>query len=253
MEKKRIEYRDTKKLIEHRDTFLQIFGNAEYHLSKLLKHLELMREIRIKIEVDEKLEDQILDEIQEYQQNASVCEYQSACSEILKSSGFLKSSGSPTPRRFLVLPADLSSWEDSDPTTHQFRLYFLCDTLSNDTNQSGLPQHWRYWNLFNHPEYNFDRPQHWHLSNHPGYSLDRPQKFFQVFGGLTLTMLKMVRQGASMEESIIPPLDTFEILWNVDSKIIGNRITKDTIRSLIDKSISYLQALPVAKCDRQLF
>ncbi|KAI9238451.1 MAG: hypothetical protein BYD32DRAFT_435738 [Podila humilis] len=124
-----------------------------------------MREIRIKIEVDEKLEDQIMDEIQEYQQNASVCEYQSACR----------------------------------------------------------------------------------------YSLDRPQEFFQVFGGLTLTMLKMVRQGASMEESIIPPLDTFEILWNVDPKIISNRITKDTIRPLIDKSISYLQALPVAKCDRQLF
>ncbi|KFH63235.1 hypothetical protein MVEG_10646 [Podila verticillata NRRL 6337] len=187
-----------------------------------------MREIRIKIEVDGKLEDQILDEIQEYQQNASVCEYQSACNDILKSLG------SPTPRRFLVLPADLSSWEDSDPTTHKFRLYFLCDTISNDTNQPGLPQHW-------------------HLSNHPGYILDRHQEFFQAFGGLALTMLKMVRQGASSEESLIPPLDTFEIVWNVDPEITGNHITKDTIGPLIDKSISYLQALPVAKCDRQFF
>ncbi|KAI9238449.1 MAG: hypothetical protein BYD32DRAFT_480283 [Podila humilis] len=214
--------------IEHRDTFLRISGNVEYHLSKLLKHLELMREIRIKIEVDGKLEDQILDEIQEYQQNASVCEYQSACNDILKSLG------SPTPRRFLVLPADLSSWEDSDPTTHKFRLYFLCDIISNDTNQPGLPQHW-------------------HLSNHPGYILDRHQEFFQAFGGLALTMLKMVRQGASSEESLISPLDTFQIVWNVDPEITGNHITKDTIGPLIDKSISYLQALPVAKCDRQFF
>ncbi|KAI9232531.1 MAG: hypothetical protein BYD32DRAFT_428169, partial [Podila humilis] len=200
----------------------------EYHHSKLLKHLDYMREIRVRIEVDGKTEDQILDEIQEYQQNSLEWDYENACQDILGSSD------SPTPCRFLVLPADLSSWNDSDSTTHQFRLYFLCDTISEDNHQPGLSQRR-------------------HLSNHPGYKLDRPQEFFQAFGGLTLTMLKMVRQGASHPRSKIPPLETFEILWNFEPEITSHRITEATIWSLIDKSINYLQALPVAKCAAQYF
>lgn len=32
-----------------------------------------------------------------------------------------------TPRLLLVLPCDVDSWDDSDVTTLNFRLYFLCD------------------------------------------------------------------------------------------------------------------------------
>ncbi|KFH63286.1 hypothetical protein MVEG_10696 [Podila verticillata NRRL 6337] len=213
---------------ESRIKFLEHAGNAEYHYSKLLKYLDHMREIRVKIEVDGKTEDQILGEFREYRQNASVCEYLSTCRDIVSSSD------TPMPCRFLVLPADLNSWNDSDPTTHQFRLYFLCDFVPGDSKQSSVHQHR-------------------HLSNHPGYNLDRPQEFFQAFGGLTLTMLKMVRQGVSKYQSKIPPLDTFAILWNLDPEITSNRITKDTIGPLIDKSINYLQALPVSKCEKQYF
>ncbi|KAF9375014.1 hypothetical protein CPB97_011750 [Podila verticillata] len=213
---------------ESRIKFLEHAGNAEYHYSKLLEHLDHMREIRVKIEVHGKLEDQILDEFREYRQNASVCEYLSACRDIVSSSD------SPTPCRFLVLPANLSSWNDLDPTTHQFRLYFLCDFVLGNSKQPSIRQHR-------------------HFSNHPGYNLDRHQEFFQAFGGLTLTMLKMVRQGASKYQSKIPLLDIFTILWNLDPEVTRNHITKDTIGPLIDKSISYLQALPVLKCEKQYF
>ncbi|KAI9232743.1 MAG: hypothetical protein BYD32DRAFT_465967 [Podila humilis] len=53
-------------------------GNAEYYHSKLLEHLEHMREIRVKIEVNGKSEDQILNEFLDYQPSASLCKYQSA-------------------------------------------------------------------------------------------------------------------------------------------------------------------------------
>lgn len=92
-------------------TYLKICGDAKYRNSKLLEHIELMGEIRVKIEVDGKSEDQILDEFWECQQTTSACEYQSACDE------FLGSSDSPAPCRFLVLPLNLSSWNDSDPST----------------------------------------------------------------------------------------------------------------------------------------
>lgn len=157
-----------------------------------------------------------------------MCGYQSVCREIASSTD------SPTLCRFLVLPDGLSTW-NLDPTTHQFRLYFLCDTVLDNTNKQP------------------SLPQHKHLSNHPWYNLDRPQEFFQAFGSLTLALLKMVRRGASHYGNQIPPLDTFEILWKLEPEMTSHCITKDTIGSLVDKSISYLQGPPVAKCEVQFF
>lgn len=41
---------------------------------------------------------------------------------------------------FLVLLSDLDSWNDLDPSTYQFRLYFLCDTESEGGTFDGPPQ-----------------------------------------------------------------------------------------------------------------
>ncbi|KAF9282716.1 hypothetical protein BGZ74_002091, partial [Mortierella antarctica] len=206
-----------------RTEFLELSGNAAYLHSKLMEQLRLLKEIGIKAEVNGKKEAQIMNEIQDYQHEAPVLDYQNACRNFLSGADILE------PCRFLILPEDLDSWDDSDATTHRFRLYFLCDVISLEPLQTKLPQHM-------------------HLSNHPGYKLNRPQEFFQKFGAYTLFMLRMAKQGDNYTSSVIPPLDTFEILWSLDPEVTRNHLTKDTIGPLIAKSISYLETLPVPKC-----
>ncbi|KAF9309474.1 hypothetical protein BG003_009708, partial [Podila horticola] len=204
--------------------FLELSGNSTYFHSKLMERLRLLKEIGIKVEVNGKTEDQILHEIQEYEHGTPpFLDYQNACSNFLSGADILE------PCRFLVLPEDLGSWDDSDITTHQFRLYFLCDVIALEPLQTDLPQHM-------------------HVSNHPGYRLSRPQEFFQAFGGYTLLMLRMAQQGDNYTSSVIPPLNTFNILWSLDPDVTSHSLTKDTIGPLIVKSISYLGSLPVPKC-----
>ncbi|KAI9238942.1 MAG: hypothetical protein BYD32DRAFT_460275 [Podila humilis] len=214
---------------ESRDVFLEISGNVGYYHSKFMNQLKQMKEVGIKAEVDGYTEDQIMDEMKKCHQKFLVWEDENAFMDILCRQDFL------APCRFLVLPADLGSWVDSDPTTHHFRLYFLCDVISNESKKSGLSKHK-------------------HLSNHSGYNLCRPHEFFQAFGSLTLLMLKMFKHGVSNKTlpSKILPLDTFEILWSIDPDVTRNHITKDTIRPLVQKSISYLQAMHLPKCGHQV-
>lgn len=214
---------------ESRDVFLEISGNAGYYHSKFLEQLKRMRKVGVKAEVDGYTEDQILDEMQKCHQKFLAWDDENAFMDILCRQDFL------APCRFLVLPADLGSWVDSDPTTHHFRLYFLCDVISNKSEKSSLSKYK-------------------HLSNHSGYKLCRPHEFFQAFGSLTLLMLKMFKHGVSSKTlpSKIPPLDTFEILWSLDPDVTSNHITKETIGPLVHKSISYLQALHLQKCGHQV-
>lgn len=50
-----------------RNDFLGMSGNAGYHLAKLMVKLEITKEVGVKAKVDGKSEDQILDELCEYQ------------------------------------------------------------------------------------------------------------------------------------------------------------------------------------------
>ncbi|KFH74050.1 hypothetical protein MVEG_01263 [Podila verticillata NRRL 6337] len=129
-----------------------------------------------------------------------------------------------TSHLFIVLPFDLDSWDDSNPSTHQFRLYFMCDICHYVDSPMNLPKHM-------------------HLSNHPGYPLLRSQEFFQDYGDYALWVLEMVKHGYDDGEMKIPPLHTFKILWNCDPDVLGNHITTDTIEAFVDKAIAYLQEL----------
>lgn len=128
------------------------------------------------------------------------------------------------PKLFVVLPSDLDLWDDSYPSTHQFRLYYMCDNSV----------------LENPPE---DLPSHVHLSNHPGYKLKQPHEFLQVYGYYVLRVLLVIKYGYSYDAYHIPSLHNFEILWNCDPDILGNRLTKDTLESLVDKTIAFLLKL----------
>ncbi|KFH74158.1 hypothetical protein MVEG_01371 [Podila verticillata NRRL 6337] len=66
-----------------------------------------------------------------------------------------------------------------------------------------------------------DIPQHVHLSNHPGYNLMEQQDFVQKYGDYVLRVLLMVKYGYFHGECEIPPLSTFNILWNCDPEVFG--------------------------------
>jgi hypothetical protein len=85
------------------------------------------------------------------------------------------------PHLFLFLPSDLTLWNDSDPTTHTFRLYFLCD-CENENAAEGVPTHV-------------------HLTDHLGYDLDQPLEFIRQVGRFSLAILEAVKTGF-MGESV---------------------------------------------------
>ncbi|KAF9332476.1 hypothetical protein BG006_004650 [Podila minutissima] len=126
------------------------------------------------------------------------------------------------------LLTDLGSWDDSNPRTHSFRLYFLCDNRK----EGGAPG---------------VTPQPLHLSNHAGYNIKQPQEFFQAYGDYVLSVLQMVEYGYLDSYYNVPPLNTFEILSGCDTAGTGGRLCKDTIRSLVAKSIAYLLDLSLPK------
>lgn len=199
--------------------FREIAANVRYHYSKVLDQLAVLKEIGVQAEADGKTEDHILAEIEEYQQQMASWDYAKSCIHVLE-----KSFDYPAPCQFVVLPSDLGSWDDSDPTTHNFRLHFLCDIQLDRLTESTLPEHK-------------------HLSNHPGYDLIRPQEFFQKYGSYALIQLKIVKQGFSSPFYEISPLETFNILWGCDLDDSGNLPTIDTIEPLINKAIGYLEGM----------
>lgn len=121
--------------------------------------------------------------------------------------------GCSAPRWFIVLPSDLDAWLDMEPATHSFRLYFLCES------------------------------QHVHLSSHQGYDLKRPQEFFQKYGDYVLRLLTMVKYGLPSQNFRFSALHTFNIFQGCDPKVISQFLSREVIRSLIDKAIAYLQDL----------
>ncbi|KAG0345882.1 hypothetical protein BG005_001067 [Podila minutissima] len=211
-----------------------------------------MKEIGMKAEVDGKPSDWILDDLQEYRQQLPIWDHKSTRTSVLH-----LYSGYPAPGLFLVLPADLESWDDLDPMTHNFRFYFLCDVTkaeTDDTDDTDDLDEMDGFDDSNAPSYPYQSilPQHKHFSNHPGYDLIRPQDFFQTYGSYILMIHKMVRQGFSDEVHEIPPLDTFEILLGVDLDGSSSHLTRDTIGMLVSKAINYLEGLQLPPQDQNL-
>ncbi|KAF9422648.1 hypothetical protein BGZ94_008517 [Podila epigama] len=130
----------------------------------------------------------------------------------------------PGPRMIVVLPSNLESWDESNPATHSFRCYFLCEVKHKD------------W------AGDEDYAQ-CHLSDHPGYDLLRPQEFFQRHGDYALRVLRIVQRGHSESDIMVPPLETFEILSGHSSSTSEKRLRKDTLGHLVSKSIAYIENL----------
>lgn len=108
---------------------------------------------------------------------------------------------STEPRLFLLLPSDLKLWDNLDPSTHSFHLYFLCDCPPVTTDERFT--------------------MHAHVSNHPGYDLDQPQEFIRRYDRLSLTILEAVKAGYISDYCCIPKLDSFQILTRTKLKLRG--------------------------------
>ncbi|KAG0316516.1 hypothetical protein BG000_004838, partial [Podila horticola] len=200
----------------------QAAANTRYYHSMLVAEIERLDKAVVNTLVDGKTRKRMLKELCDLQQKVQELTYRNTCRSMLFEAGIVWDFS--TSLFFIVLPSDLDSWDNLDPSTHQFRLYFMCDIWNENGMQGGMPQHV-------------------HLSSHPGYSLKRPDEFFHVFGDYVLRVLLMVKNGYSEGSYEIPPLNTFRILWNCDPAVIGRHLTKDTMIPLVDKAIAYIHEL----------
>lgn len=212
-----------------REKFQKLAANTRYFYSKALQELERLEALGKKVQVFGMAGEQLYAYLRDMHQETLLAEYQNNCLSLLWSGSISWDLYHPAPRLFLVLPADLDTWIDSDPTTHTFRLYFMCE---NKKQKNDAPE---------------DMPQHVHLSSHPGYNLQQPQEFFQIYGDYVLRVLQMVKSGYCDSNHEIPPLNSFKILRGHDTAIRGSRLSKDTIGFLVAKSIAYLQELSPSK------
>ncbi|KAG0011616.1 hypothetical protein BGZ81_002075 [Podila clonocystis] len=208
-----------------RDAFRQVATNAQYFRSKLLAEIMRLAIAGVRAQVYGKDRDQILSEIEECDQQILGWEHLTICRSILHDHHHQWDYA--TSSLFIVLPTDLGSWDDQDPATHQFRLYFLCDNRIHSGSQ--------------------DMPLHIHLSDHMGYDLKQPREFFQAYGDYVLRVLKLIKDGYCDDNYNVPALDSFDILWSHGSEAPYDQLSMDNITSLIDKAISYLQELSLPK------
>lgn len=206
-------------------------ANAQYYSSLLVDKIQRLDGSDVQDPVYGKVKEGMLQELRDIESQVPEWEYQHTCYCMLYERS--DSYDYATSIFFFVLPSDLGSWDDSDPPTHQFRLYFLCN---NGTQKGGQE----------------DLPQILHLSNHPGYNIKRPQQLLQDYGYHMLRVLIMVKRGLNVTSFggwryELPPLETFEIFWDCDPRIVGSHLTKDNITPLVDKAIAHLQELSPPK------
>ncbi|KAF9201779.1 hypothetical protein BGZ59_002521 [Podila verticillata] len=194
-------------------------------LAMLIWEIELRERTGFKALVNGMDRCQMLDSLREWEKKLLRLDYENICWNMLPRSdhgwNFAAS------KLFIVLPSSLDSWINSDPSTHLFRFYYLCDLCKYDDSRKHVPQH----------------PQHAHLSNHQGYDLNRPMEFFEVYGDYVLRVLRMVKRGYSDDRYEVPPLDTFKIFWDCSPDLTDNHLTEDNIVYLVNKAIEYLQVL----------
>ncbi|KAF9360109.1 hypothetical protein BGX34_007955 [Mortierella sp. NVP85] len=129
----------------------------------------------------------------------------------------------PTPRLFIVLPNDTSSWNPSDFFSNKFRLYFLCE----------CGEHTKVTNS--------KIPHHIHLAKHKGYEIDRPNEFFQQYGSYVLTILRMLKFCISAADIVIPALSKLVLVDVLDQATDSLKSLTSTIKPGVDQVINHFE------------
>ncbi|KFH69429.1 hypothetical protein MVEG_04241 [Podila verticillata NRRL 6337] len=216
-------YRDICMYIESNNMFIRgifqrIALNARYYLEMIELELKRLKAEGFEVLVHGMDRKQVLVKLREWEQKVEMCGHQHTCYNTIAETD--SSWEFATSKLFIVLPSSLNSWDDYNASTHKLRLYFLCDTSA---------------------------PQRVHLSNHSGYSLNQQFDFIQTYGDYALRMLQMVKHGYKDDHHDVPSLDTIEILCHCDTDVMGSQLSKDTIASLVDKAIAYIQGFAPPK------
>ncbi|KFH62819.1 hypothetical protein MVEG_11345 [Podila verticillata NRRL 6337] len=94
------------------------------------------------------------------------------------------------PELFIMLPSDIDAWRDTDPTTHEFRLNYLCEVKSSRDAKD---------------------TQYIHLSNHQVHALNQPYEFFQKYSDYALRLLTMVKYVLSSEDYVFLALHALKV------------------------------------------
>ncbi|KAG0028984.1 hypothetical protein BGZ82_008167 [Podila clonocystis] len=109
-----------------KETFQQRMANSRYYNSLFREESEILEDFLGEDDREKKLAN-----LSELEKQVPKWNYSNMCWNLLQ---FRENNwDSVTPALFIVLPSDLVSWDDSDPLTHQFRLYFLCDAWERKT------------------------------------------------------------------------------------------------------------------------
>ncbi|KAF9359990.1 hypothetical protein BGX34_008018 [Mortierella sp. NVP85] len=130
---------------------------------------------------------------------------------------------SPIPRLFIVLPAENSSWNPIDLFSNKLRLYFLCECGEHTKST------------------NSKIPHHIHLANHEGYDIINTRKFFQKYGFLALTILRMLKFGISEAGIIVPAVSLLAPDGATHETTPSWRMSIDNIESGMDRVIHCME------------
>ncbi|KAG0351998.1 hypothetical protein BG005_008524 [Podila minutissima] len=130
-----------------------------------------------------------------------------------------------TPSLFLVLPSDLASWDDSVPSTHTLRLYFLCGYTSQGRGAWEPPQ------------------QNIHVADHQGYEIKQPTDFLVRYGHYALRVLKMMQQRLSSSSHDGQP----HVPRPSGSSTTEHSVKEEDLAPLCNKAIVYLTGMLPSK------
>jgi len=202
-----------------RSTFLQLVANARYYHKLLVNEIQRLDEPAFKEQFGGDDPTLILRRVHKLEENFPPWDHRNVCFNIFY--GKHNRWDYATSKLFIVLPSDLTALNSHDPSTHNFRLYFLCDNSMDAVAQKGAAQHV-------------------HLSEHPGYNLKQPQEFFRIYGDYVLRMLQLVRHGYSDNAYDIPSLDTDNIFWK-NKPPTGSTLNNQNITLLVDRTIAYIE------------
>ncbi|KAF9428769.1 hypothetical protein BGZ94_001089 [Podila epigama] len=150
------------------------------------------------------------------------------------------------PRLFIALPTDLDRWKDDDPSTHNFRVYYICDFDYSAPSHLALDL-----NSDNDAISHADIPQHLHIADNHGYAIHRTTEFFQQFGHYIQAILQMIKSGISYRRYIVPKIETARILSCCTSSDKDHHehhehhhhqpLSATTLEPLVDKALFYLE------------
>ncbi|KAI9235064.1 MAG: hypothetical protein BYD32DRAFT_422011 [Podila humilis] len=202
-----------------RSTFLQLVANTRYYHGLLVNEIQCLDEAAFEAQFGENDRTLVIGHVRSLEESVPLWDRRNVCFNMFY--GGHSRWDYATSKLFIVLPTDLNALDGHDPSTHRFRLYFLCDNSMDAVTQKGTSQHV-------------------HLSKHPGYNLKRPQEFFRIYGDYVLRMLQLVKLGYSDNTYHIPSLATKNILWK-DESPTGTTLSKQNITSLVDMAIVYIE------------